>query len=90
MLVSISKVHGWTAYVFEDTFYPLREPTTYRDAFCSNASSYYPDSLSCGQLDSTCYLEPRIYFLSVFEVRIDKAYTEWRGVVDILEEVVKR
>lgn len=89
-LVSIIDVHGWTAYLFEDTYYQSRQPTLYWDSFCSKPSYYYPDTLTSGKLDSTRFLDPRMYFLRVFEVRIDQAYREWTVVVDRLEEIVKR
>lgn len=90
LLVSIIDVHGWTAYLFEDTYYKSREPTQYWDSFCSKSGHYYPDALTSGTLDSTRSLDPRTYFLRVFEARIDQVYREWRVVVDTLEEIVKR
>ena len=90
LLVSIVDLHGWTAYAFEDTYYKAREPTQYWDSFCSMPGYYYPDALTSGTLDSTRFLEPRVYFLKVFETRIYQAYREWRVVVDTLEAIVKR
>ncbi|KAH8748871.1 hypothetical protein F5883DRAFT_652987 [Diaporthe sp. PMI_573] len=90
ILVSIVDLNGWTAYAFEDTYYKKHEPTSYWDSFCSKLGYYYPDALSSGTLDSTRFLEPRMYFLRVFETRIDQVYREWRVVVDMLAEIVKR
>ena len=90
LLVSIVDLHGWNAYLFDDTYYKAREPTQYWDSFCSKSGYYYPDALTSGTLDSTRFLDPRMYFLRVFETRIDQVYREWRAVVDTLEEIVKR
>lgn len=90
LLVSIVDLHGWTAYAFEDTYYKAHEPTQYWDSFCSKEGYYYPDALTSGTLDSTRLLDPRMYFLRVFEARIDQVYREWRAVVDALEMIVRR
>lgn len=90
LLMSISNVHGCTAYLFEDTYSKSREPTTYWDSFCSSPEYYFPDALSSGRLDSTRYIEPRMYFLNVFQVRIEQVYREWRVVIDTLEGILKR
>lgn len=90
LLVSIVDLNGWTAYVFEDTYCKEREPSQYWDSFCSQPRYYYPDALTTGKLDSTRFLEPRMYFLKVFETRIEQAYREWRVVVDTLAEIVKQ
>lgn len=90
LLVSIVDLNGWTAYVFEDTYCKKREPSSYWDSFCSKPGYYFPDALTSGKLDSTRFLEPRIYFLRVFETRIEQAYREWRVVIDVLAEIVKK
>lgn len=90
VLVSIVDLHGWTAYLFEDTYYKAREPTQNLDPFCSMPGHYYPDALTSGTVDSTRVLEPRMYFLKVLATRIDQAYREWRVVVDKMEGLVKR
>lgn len=88
-LISVVDVGGWTAYMFEDTYYKAREPSQDLDAFCSEPSFYYPDALTAGSIDSTRYLGPREYFLRVFQTRIEQAFREWQVVVDKLEEIVQ-
>ncbi|KAG8170186.1 hypothetical protein KVR01_000931 [Diaporthe batatas] len=90
LLVSIVDLNGWTAYVFEDTYYKEHQLPQYWDDFCSQPGYYYPDALTSGKLDSTRFLEPRMYFLRVFETRIEQVYREWRVAVDTLAEIVKR
>lgn len=83
VLVSVVDLHGWTAYSFEDTYHK-------KHARSLDWSSFYSlDALASGILDSTRILDPRMYFLRVFAIRIDQAYIEWRLVVDILERNVK-
>lgn len=88
-LVSVVDVGGWTAYMFEDTYYKAREPSQDLDVFCSEPSFYFPDALTAGTIDSTRYLGPREYFLRVFHIRIEQAFQEWQVVVDRLEEIVQ-
>lgn len=88
-LVSVVDVNGWTAYMFEDTYYKARESSQDLDVFCSEPSFYFPDALTAGDFDSTRYLGPREYFLRVFQIRIEQAFREWQVVVDRLEEIVQ-
>lgn len=90
VLLSVVDLDGWTAYAFEDTYYETREPSQDFDIFCSEPSLYFPDALATGTFDSTRFLEPREYFLKVFQIRVDQAFREWQVVVDRLEVIVKR
>lgn len=89
VLVSVVDVCGWTAYMFEDTYYKSHEPSQNLDDFCSKPSFYFPDALTAGAIDSTRFIGPREYFLRVLRVRIDQVFGEWQVVVDRLEEIVK-
>lgn len=89
-VVSVVDINGWTAYAFEDTYYKAQDSSQKSDVFCSTPGFYYPDALTAGKLDSTRFVEPREYFLRVFQIRIDQAFQEWRALVDILEQTVKR
>ena len=90
VLVSVVDIHGWTAYAFEDTYHKGRDSSKEFDIFCLKPGFYFPDALTRGIHDSTRYLEPREYFLRVFQIRINQAFREWRAVVDVLERIVKR
>lgn len=89
VLVSVVDTNGWTAYAFEDVYHKGRDASQEFDIFCSKPGFYFPDALAPRFHDSTRYLEPREYFLKVFQVRIDQTLREWRAVVDILERNVK-
>lgn len=89
-LVSAVDTHGWTGYVFEDTYYKAWDSSKDSDMFYSKPEFYFPDALTAGALDSTRFLEPRQYFLKVFQIRIDQAFREWRALVDVLEQTVKQ
>lgn len=89
-VVSVVDTQGWTAYAFEDTYYKARDSSQESDIFCSTPGFYFPDALTGGDFDSTRFLESREYFLRVFQTRIDQAYQEWRTLVHILEQTVKR
>lgn len=89
-LVSVVDTDGWTGYLFEDTYYKSRESSQDSDVFCSKPGFYFPDALTAEDLDSTRFLEPRQYFLRVFQIRIDQAFREWRALVVVLERTVKR
>lgn len=89
VLVSVVDVYGWTAYMFEDTYYKAREPSKELDVFCSKPGFYFPDALTAGIYDSTRFIGPREYFVKVLQIRIDQAFREWQLVVDRLEEIVK-
>lgn len=90
VVVSVVDPHGWTAYAFEDTYYKAQDTSEEADIFCKSPEFYFPDALTAGLLDSTRFLEPREYFLRVFQIRIDQAFREWRALVDRLERTVKR
>lgn len=88
-LISVADVGGWTAYMFEDTYYKAREPSQDLDDSCSEPSFYFPDALTAGAIDSTRFLGPREYFLRVLQIRIEQAFQGWQVVVDKLEEIVQ-
>lgn len=90
IVVSVVDTQGWTAYAFEDTYYKARDSSQESDMFCSKPGLYFPEALTTGILDSTRFIEPREYFLRVFQIRIHQAFLEWRTLVDILEQTVKR
>lgn len=89
-VVSVVDTQGWTAYAFEDTYYKAQDSSQESDIFCSTPGFYFPDALITGWFDSTRFVEPREYFLRVFQTRIYQAYLEWRTLVDILDRIVKR
>lgn len=89
-LVSVVDTHGWTGYAFEDTYYKTQGSSQDSDMFYSKPGLYFPDALTAGVLDSTRFVEPREYFLRIFQIRIDQAFWEWRALVGILEVTVKR
>lgn len=89
-LVSAVDTHGWTGYVFEDTYYKAWDSSKDSNMFYSKPGFYFPDALTAGALDSTRFLEPRQYFLKVFQIRIDQAFREWRALVDVLEQTMKQ
>lgn len=88
VLVSILDVNGWTSYAFEDNYCNRRDSSL--EIFCAKPRFHFPDVLTAGNLDSTCFPEPRKYFLRALQDRIKRARLEWRRVVDRLEEIVKR
>lgn len=89
-LISVVDTHGWTGYVFEDTYYKAWDSSKDFDMFCTNPSFYFPDALTAGALDSTRFVDAGEYFLRVFQIRIDQAFREWRALVDVFERTVKQ
>lgn len=95
-VVSVVDPKGWTAYCFEDNLhldedgYRSKPGSKDPSPSASFKHHYYPEALANGKLDSTRQVEPRRYFLEVFEIRIRQVQSEWQNLVQELEQVAKR
>ncbi len=78
----------WTALGLVDTYFDEEESTKTFQAATSSFSR--PDPLSAGVLDAQCpILDPREYFLKVFEIRVSRVEKEWHFIVQKLRRNIE-
>jgi hypothetical protein len=72
----------WVAYCFVDVYHEAEGKET--------VSQYYEDSMGeNGSRTDPLTLDPREYFLKVYQIRLNQVKREWRRVVERLRQVVR-
>ncbi|KAK5275605.1 hypothetical protein LTR40_012775, partial [Exophiala xenobiotica] len=72
----------WVAYCFVDVYHEAEGKET--------VSQYYEDSMGGnGSRTDPLTLDPREYFLKVYQIRLNQVKREWRRVVERLRQVVR-
>ncbi|ROW07472.1 hypothetical protein VPNG_07108 [Cytospora leucostoma] len=93
MHISIIDPSCWTAYMFEDTFYKKgKEAERFAESLQDTRDRFdaLARTVGSGPFDTSSTSDPIEYFLTFFDVQIERAYIAWANVVDELEKTVKR
>lgn len=79
----------WEAVMFLDTFSGSRESIEEYECDPDNPEQMQQDPLRAGKAADKPILDPRLYFLDTFAVRIKRVKGKWRDLLDTLNLEIK-